>query len=565
MVDMINTVTGAEAMVRMLEAHGVKHIFGLCGDTTIPFYDAMHRLDHGINHILTRDERHAAYMADGYARVTGKVGVCEGPSGGGATYILPGVVEANESSIPVLAITSDVSTQSRGRYPLTELDQRSLFKPLTQSTEMLDDASRLPSQVRAAFRAMTTATPGAAHLGFPLDTQKAEVAIDEIHGNRACGSFPSTRNAADQASIDAAVKLLQKKANAIVICGGGIVLSGAEQELNKFAWALNIPIATTVSGQGSIAETDPLAVGVVGSNGGVPQTRKLVDEADLVFYMGCRVGSVTSERWRSPEPGVSIIHLDSNAEVIGANYQTAVGLVGDARLTLAAINDVIASGGISADHSGVSKAEKAVTEKFAVFKGYSESGAKPRRVGQECSSRWSLHHDNEDVCADPGTPCPYFSAYYRWPRAGRHFITNRAHGALGYGLAAAMGAQVGRPDAQVIAAMGDGSFAFCVGELETVTRLKLPITMLVFSNSVFGWIKAGQHSGYDKRYYNVDFNRTDHAAVASAYGIKSFSVDEPSDLDRVLREAIDHDGPTLVDIISQPLHEAHAPVSEWVA
>lgn len=565
MVDKTTTTTGAEAMVRMLEAHGVEQIFGLCGDTTIPFYDAMHRLDHGINHILTRDERHAAYMADAYARVTGKVGVCEGPSGGGVTYILPGVVEANESSVPILAITSDVSTKSRGRYPLTELDQKALFKPLTKSTDMLDDASRLPSQVRAAFRAMTTGTPGAAHLGFPFDTQKGEVEIGEIYTNREYGSFPAIRSSADQTSIEAAVKLLLEKNNAIIICGGGVVLSGAEDELIKLARSLNLPVATTVSGQGSIAETDPLAVGVVGSNGGVPQTRKLVDEADLVFYIGCRVGSVTSERWRSPEPGISIIHLDSNAEVIGANYPTAVGLAGDARLTLAAINEIIESGDRSADHNGVAKVEKTVAEKFSVFKAFSESDEKPIRPERVIASLQSILDDDAVVCADPGTPCPYFSAYYRWPKAGRHFITNRAHGALGYGLAAAMGAQVGRPDAQVIAAMGDGSFAFCVGELETVTRLKLPITMLVFSNSVFGWIKAGQHSGYDKRYYNVDFNRTDHAAVARAYGVKSFSVDDPADLDSVLREAISHDGPALVDIISQPLHEANAPVSEWVA
>ncbi|MGI9384309.1 MAG: thiamine pyrophosphate-binding protein, partial [Methyloligellaceae bacterium] len=175
-----NFLTGAEAMVQLLQAHGVTHIFGLCGDTSLPFYDALHRLDHGMIHILTRDERHAAYMADGYARVTRRVGVCEGPSGGGATYILPGVVEANESSIPVLAITTDVAVPSAGHYPLTELDQAGLFRPLTKWNGLIDTAARLPTMVREAFRAMTTGTPGAAHLGLPFDVQKAEVATDEI-------------------------------------------------------------------------------------------------------------------------------------------------------------------------------------------------------------------------------------------------------------------------------------------------------------------------------------------------------------------------------------------------
>jgi acetolactate synthase-1/2/3 large subunit len=174
-------------------------------------------------------------------------------------------------------------------------------------------------------------------------------------------------------------------------------------------------------------------------------------------------------------------------------------------------------------------------------------------------------NDDAVICADPGTPCPYFSAYYRFAKPGRHFISNRAHGALGYALAAAMGAQVGRPDAQVIAAMGDGSFAFCCGELETIKRHNLPITMIVFSNAVFGWIKAGQQSGFNKRYHNVDFSRTDHAAVAAAYGIKSWTVDNPTDLQEFVRKAVEFDGPAMVDVICQPLHEANAPVSEWVA
>ncbi|MCP3897717.1 MAG: thiamine pyrophosphate-binding protein, partial [Moraxella sp.] len=223
MPDDDKSITGAEAMVRMLEAHGVKHIFGLCGDTTLPFYDAMYRLDHDIQHILTRDERHAAYMADAYARLTGKVGVCEGPSGGGATYILPGIVEANDSSIPVLAITSDVSTSARGRFPLTELDQKALFSPITKSSDMLDDAARLPAQVRAAFRAMTSATPGAAHLGFPFDTQKASANADDIYADACLGGFPSTRSQADPQLVEAAIELLLASKSGIIICGSGVM------------------------------------------------------------------------------------------------------------------------------------------------------------------------------------------------------------------------------------------------------------------------------------------------------------------------------------------------------
>src|SRR5689334_11575946 len=183
----VTTMTGAEAVVAMLEAHGVEVIFGLCGDTSLPLYDVFYSSK--IKHVLTRDERHAAYMADGYARVTGKVGVCEGPSGGGATYILPGLAEANESSIPVLAINTDISVSSRGRYTLTELDQRSLMAPVTKWNAVLDRAADIPRVFRQAFDAMTSGRPGAAHIALPFDVQNAPIEAGDIWADPSLGAY----------------------------------------------------------------------------------------------------------------------------------------------------------------------------------------------------------------------------------------------------------------------------------------------------------------------------------------------------------------------------------------
>ncbi|MEQ8587039.1 MAG: thiamine pyrophosphate-binding protein [Thalassobaculaceae bacterium] len=560
-----NRPTGAEAMVRMLEAHGVTHMFGLCGDTTLPFYDALARLDHDITHILTRDERHAAYMADAYARVTGKPGVCEGPSGGGATYILPGLVEANESSVPVLAITTDVSTTARGRYPLTELDQVSMMRPLTKWNTSLDDASRLPAMMRTAFRAMTTGRPGAVHLALPFDTQKAPVDAAELWADPRHQSYPAEPAGPDPDAIREAAAILSKAKSAIAICGGGPVIAGAEAPLAELAALLDLPIATTVSGQGAIAETDPRAVGVVGTNGGVQSTRDVVEAADVVLFVGCRAGSVTTERWRWPSPDKTIIHIDSDPMVIGANYSTAVAICADARLALNALVAELRGLPGVASQNGAERAAAAWKAKLADFAPLAASRERPIRPEVVISDLMDILDDDAVIVADPGTPCPYFSAHYRWRVPGRHFITNRAHGALGFALAASMGAQVGRPDSQVLAVMGDGSFGFCCGEYETIVRHKLPIKSVVFSNAVYGWIKAGQDSGFGKRYYNVDFNRTDHAAVASAFGVKSWTVEDPAEFKSVMKQAMEHDGPTLVDVISQPLHEAVAPVSEWIA
>lgn len=561
-----NVFNGAEALVRMLEAHGVRHIFGLCGDTTLPFYDALYRLNHDIDHILTRDERSAAYMADGYARVTKRVGVCEGPSGGGATYILPGLVEASESSVPILAITSDVSVGSQGHYPLTELDQEGLMRPLTKWNGVIGRSDMLPDMVRTAFRKMTTGRPGSAHLGLPIDVQRGPVDPDQVWADPRHGTYPAYPTGPDPAAAEAALEAILSASFPVVVCGGGIVIAGGESEFREFVESLDIAVATTISGQGSIPETHPNCVGVVGSNGGVEATRELVEMADLVVFIGCRAGSVTTELWRVPTKKTRIVHMDSDPEVISASYQTEVALVSDARLALSAINRIIEGRNETPAGFGGAKVVAAAKEKkWAAFRPLSESTDRPIKPERTIAALRSVLDDDAIVIADPGTPCPYVSAFYEIRTTGRTLFSNRAHGALGYSMSAAMGAHIGRPEKKVVALMGDGSFGFSCGELETAVRRKMPITFVVFSNSVFGWIKAGQKTSFDERYFSVDFNRTDHAAVASAYGVKSWKVEDPNQLRSMLKEAVEHDGPTLVDVISQPLQDAAAPVSEWIA
>ncbi len=563
----VATLSGAEAVVEMLRAHGVEIVFGLCGDTSLPFYDALARLPHGMRHVLTRDERSAAYMADGYARVSGKVGVCEGPSGGGATYILPGLVEANESSVPVLGITTDIAVGSRGRYTLTELDQGALMRPLTKWNAVLNRAADIPRVMRAAFNQMTTGRPGAAHIALPYDVQNGAVDRADVWGDPSLGQYPSRRVAPDAFYVELAAKLLRGAKNPLFICGGGVVISGGENELIELGERLSAPVATTISGQGSIPDDHPLAVGVVGSNGGTPETRSIVDRADLVIFIGCRAGSVTTERWRHPAPGqVKVIHLDIDPAVIGTNYRVDVPLVGDAKLALAALNELLESGAHPVkrplDAAAVRKAKEQKFAKFNALAASDETPIKPERVVAELAKALD---PEAIVVADPGTPCPYLSAYFPVRGPGRRLFSNRAHGALGYSMSAAVGAHFGRPHVKCVSVMGDGSFGFTSGELETIVRHKLPITFLVISNGVYGWIKAGQKTGFQQRYFSVDFETTDHAAVASAYGVKSWRVTEPKALAKALTAALSHGGPSLVDIVCQPLHEARAPVSEWVA
>lgn len=562
-----NIMNGAEAMVRMLDAYQVRHIFGLCGDTSLPFYDALYRLDHNIEHILTRDERNAAYMADGYARVTKKVGVCEGPSGGGATYILPGLIEANLSCIPILAITSDVSTLSQGHYPLTELDQDRLMRPLTKFNAVIQSPDALPDLVRTAFRNMTTGRAGSAHLAFPIDVQRGACHQGKIWSDPAHGSCPAYPFGPDMNILDDALDAILSAKFPIIICGGGVPLSGAKKELLEFVEKLDICVATSISGQGSILESHPNCVGVVGSNGGVPETRQVVDMADLVIFIGCRAGSVTTELWRHPSHGTRIVHIDSDPEAIGATYQTEVTIVSDARLALQGLNTALAKRESEISFGGADAIAPLKAQKWSKFGQIIGRHRSDQPIPPEVtiSVLQSSLGDDSIIVADPGTPCPYVSAYLPLRSTGMQIISNRAHGALGYALPAAIGAAIGAPQQKTVALMGDGSFGFTCGELETVVRLNLPLTCIIFSNSTYGWIKAGQKAGFGKRYYAVDFDRTNHRAVAEAFGVRAWQVKDPQHLAPILCEALGSNEPTLIDIISQPLQEANAPVSEWIA
>ena len=348
----------------------------------------------------------------------------------------------------------------------------------------------------------------------------------------------------------------------VFVCGGGVVIANAEQELAALAVRLGAPVATTVSGQGSLAEDHPLCLGVVGSNGGTLPTREVLSQADLVLFVGCRAGSVTTERWRYPAPGTRVIHIDADPMVIGANYRTEVAIAADAKLALQGLLEELKP---VQQKDGATLVSNAKEKKFSKFRALAAKGDLPILPERIVATLHEILPRDATVVCDPGTPCPYFAAYYEFLEAGRHFISNRAHGALGYAMAASVGAHFGRPRTKTVAVMGDGSFGFTAGELETIVRLRVPVLMVVISNSSYGWIKAGQKAGFGQRYYSVDFSRTDHARVAEAFGVRAWRVERPDELKPALAAAAEHGGPALVDIVTQPLQEARAPVSEWVA
>ncbi len=559
--------TGAEALIAVLEETGVDVVFGLCGDTSLPLYEALARAP-GIRHVLTRDERSASFMADAYARLSGRVAVCEGPSGGGATYILPGVAEANGSSVPVVCLTSDVAVAERGMGVLTEMDQEALFRPVVKRTFSPATADDLPAMARDAFREATSGSLGACWVGLPLDTQSAALTRERPRGEPAHGRYPAERAAPDPEAVRDVAKRLVAARRPLLVAGAGVLRSGAWDEVAALSRALGAPVATSVSGKGAVAETDPYALGVVGSNGGLPWRHHLVRKADVVFRIGGGCGSVTTEKWTLPAPGAAtILQLDANPAAIGRAEEAAAALVCDAREGLAALVDAVARAGAAGagdrwDPAGIEGARRAHEEEVAPLFASDERPIRPERL---LAALFGALPERSIIVADAGTPCPYVSAYWRLPEAGRWFVSPRAFGALGYALPAVVGAQAARPEAgRVVGMMGDGSFGIAAGELETLVRLQAPVTLIVCNNAGYGWIKAGQKSRGDP-YYSVDFTRSDHAAIARAYGMAARRVEDPGELDGAMREALAAPGPFLLDVLTQPLEEARAPVSKWIA
>jgi len=558
----------SEAIVAILAESGVEYIFGLPGDTGMDFYDALYHNEGRIQHIMTRDERSASFMADAYARVTGKVGICEGPSGGGATYIVPGVAEANGSSVPMICLTSDTPVREAGRGVLTELDQPLLFQAVTKWSTRLTTPDTAPDTVRRALRLATSERSGAVAISMPADVLAAEVNPQAVYGTPQFGSAPAAPGRADIDSVEAAARLIRNAQRPVIVAGGGVVISRAWNELTRLAESASIPVGTSINGKGSIVETHPLSLGVVGGNGARPYANDVVASCDLLILVGTRTDSTTTLNWTLPavHGGPDVVHIDVDPWQIGNNYKTDVGLIGDARLVLADLADALGVVAVDSEREQLLESiKRSKAEYFAGQQEFIQSDSRPIKPQRVINTLKRLVDPDTILVADPGTPTPYICAQYELEIPGRYTVIPRAHGGLGFALPACVGAYYGAGSRRTVALMGDGSFGMSVGELETISRLNLPIVLIQFNNGAFGWIKELQHLYHDDRYFSVDFNPVDYAAIARGFGLKSWQVTDPSDLERTLQQALADGGPCFVDIVSESPITETPPVHAWLA
>ena len=560
---------GARALVEVLRQSGVRHIFGLPGDTGMALYEALREARGEIDHIMTRDERSASFMADVYARVSGRIGVCEGPSGGGATYIVPGVAEAQGSAIPLLCLTSDTPVDQQGRGVLTELDQESLFRPVTKWNTRVNSAVTMAEATRRAIRMATAGRPGATHLSLPTDSLEGETPDQSVYGAPASGEAPAMRSRPDQALIERATAELAAAERPVIIAGGGVLTSKAWDELTILAETLNVPVATSINGKGSIAESSDVAIGVVGGNGARPYANACVAEADLIVYIGSRTDSTTTCHWTLPaiDNPPTIVQIDVAPFEVGNNYPVAVGLVGDAKLALAALLEAIPrpSAVAARNRARIERLQEARTDYWRAVDRQASVFNQPIKPAQVVRALRRYLDDDAIIVADPGTPTPFLAAQFELRRAGRTTVIPRAHGGLGYAIPGVIGAWYAGGGRRVIGMTGDGSFGMAVGELETITRLGLPVIIIQCSNATFGWIKELQHLYHGDRYFGVDFNPVDYAAIARGFGFRAAHVVDPDGVDSAILSALRDGGPYFLNVETEsPLTET-PPVAAWTA
>jgi acetolactate synthase I/II/III large subunit len=560
-------MTGAQMLVRMLLEYKVETIFGVPGDTSLALYEAIYDAGDRIRHVLARDERSATFMADAYARLSHRPGFCECPSGAGALYSVPGVAEANASSIPVILFTSGISLAGEGKGTITEMPHHTLFEPITKHSSVVNSAEKVPETVRRALRIATTGRPGAVHLVLPTETMTHRVAFGaaSLHAEAECSTYPAYRTRGSADVVEKLADHLLSAERPVIVAGGGVNHSQANAEVIELAERLGAPVVTTISGQGTMPDEHLLALGVVGDNGFHPHAHRAVEEADVLLYIGCKMGSVSTIKWTLPSPraGRKILQIDLDPTLLANNFQNTLSVAGDARLVLQDLLQLVPNSfkrpspwvdGLNRDRSHFWEES---TEQLLC----DSAPLKAQRVIHELNRRLP---SPSIVISDAGTPTPYITRFLRLTGDGSRVLIPRSFGGLGYAIPAVVGAWFARPDARPVALFGDGSLGMSAGELETLARLNVPAVMIHFNNGCFGWIKTLQSLHSKSKFMSVDFTPGDMSKVAAAYGIAAWRVETPAQLERALDEAFAHDGPCFLDVVTEPLVNEVPPVYSWL-
>ena len=541
--------------------HGVEVAFG----QSIPSLFYLAAPAAGIRQAAYRAENAGGAMADAYARITNKVGVVSGQNGPAATLLVAPLAEALKASIPIVALVQDVPRHQTDKNAFQDFDHMRLFDACAKWVRRIDRADRVDDYVDMAFAAAASGRPGPAVLMFPADLL-AEAAPPATARTTSFGHFPLDRTVADPARVAEAAALIAQARAPLVIAGGGVHASQACAELARLQESWHLPVATTSMGKGAIDETHPLSLGVagyfMGDGGRTRDMRAMIRGADVVLLLGTRTNQNGTDSWTLLPPEARYIHVDIAPEEVGRNYPS-LRLVGDVKSTLAALlaaldgHDRSARAGardaIAGEIAGAVANWRRVT---AAIRTEDRSPIRPERVMHELDR---LLTPQTIVVADASYSSVWITNCLTSRRAGQRFLTPRGMAGLGWGLPYAIGAKLAAPSQPVVCVAGDGGFAHTWAEIETMKRLRLPITVIVLNNQILGYQKHAESVFFGGYTDACDFVSVDHAAIARACGVRGVRIERAEDIGPALAAAIAGNEPVVLDVVTDP--EAYPPIT----
>lgn len=558
-----SNLSAARVFAAALSRHGVECVFG----QSIPSRLFLTLPDFGIRQIGYRTENAGAVMADGYARMTNKVGVVTAQNGPAAALLVAGLAESLTASTAVVAIVQETSAANRDRNAFQELDHLDLFKGCAKWIRRIEDVNRIDDYVDMAFREATSGRPGPAVLLVPMDVMEAKQAAMSGRQQK-LDSFPLDRPLADPDAIAEATELLRNARSPLLWAGGGVHLSGACAELAALQEAAHLPVATTMMGKGTIDDAHPLSIGVIGYCMGTRSATKflrpLIEDADVILAIGNRTNQNGTDSWSLIPRTARLIHIDIDPREVGRNYE-ALRLVGDARTTLRALRARLESGDLARRRTQRPRLEQAITEgrtrHRAEIADVAQSNASPIRPERVMAELDRLLTPDHIVVADASYSSAWITNNLRSRRPGQRFLSPRGIAGLGWGLPMAIGAKLARPDAPVFCLAGDGGFAHVWSELETAKRMECHVVVAILNNQILGYQKHAELLSYGAHTDACDIHFVDHAAIARAVGCRGIRVDHAEDVAAALDGAFKVIGntTTLIDIAIDP--EAHPPIT----
>ncbi|NLO99954.1 MAG: biosynthetic-type acetolactate synthase large subunit [Clostridiaceae bacterium] len=526
-------LNGAEILVECLLEQGVDTIFGFPGGAVLNIYDALYKYKDKIRHILTSHEQGASHAADGYARASGKVGVCLATSGPGATNLVTGIATAYMDSIPMVAITGNVALNLLGKDSFQEVDITGITMPITKHNFIVKDVNDLAGIVRRAFKIAKEGRPGPVLIDIPKDitAQKAEYVKKDVETIER-----SVKHISDNA-VSEAINLLNSSIKPLIYAGGGVSASDACEELYELAEKLHSPVTLSLMGMGAFPATHELYTGMVGMHG-TKASNMAVTECDLLVAIGARFSDRVVSKLERFAPRAKILHIDVDAAEVNKNIKSECHIIGDVKEVLSRINKGIETRYRSEWISFI----KELKEKYPLSR--ESEDLTPQFILDKI---YELTRGDAILSTEVGQHQIWTAQYYKFTKP-RTFITSGGLGTMGFGLGASMGAQLARPDKRVFNIAGDGSFRMNLNELATAVEYNLPIIVVIMNNHALGMVRQWQNMFYDKRFSQTTLDRaTDFVKLAEAFGACGFNLTKKEDTERVLTEALSLNRPVVIN------------------